>query len=150
MTSFVASPGHQHPQYCNNVIHSVYNHKKRSEGLSGYWKSETDQALPFQILFVFVLVINGWFIQFHTLFWGTECNSLAKQHCPTHSIVVRWGQNRVDCSYFFNFEGCILATQIHQKMLMVVDHMTFFSWAYTRSTCAKLYVTLMYQCVYGN
>ena len=24
--SFVASPGHQHPQYCNNVIHSVYNH----------------------------------------------------------------------------------------------------------------------------
>ena len=24
MTSFDASPGHQYPQYCNNVIHSVY------------------------------------------------------------------------------------------------------------------------------
>ena len=34
MTSFVASPGHQDPQYCNNVIHSVYNHYKRSEGLA--------------------------------------------------------------------------------------------------------------------
>ena len=57
----------------------------------------------------------------------TECNSWTKQHCPTHSIVVRWGQNIVDCSYFFNyFEGCVIATQIHWKMLMVVDHMPFF------------------------
>ena len=26
MTSLVASPGHLHPQYCSNAIHSVYNH----------------------------------------------------------------------------------------------------------------------------
>ena len=60
----------------------------------------------------------------------TECNSGAKQHCPTHSIVVRWGQNVVDCSYFFNFGGCIIATQIHWKMLLVVNHMPFLSWIY--------------------
>ena len=35
-------------------------------------------------------------------------------------------KNIVDCSYFFNFEGCVIATQIHWKMLMVVDDMPFF------------------------
>ena len=65
MTSFVASPGCQHPQYCNNVIHSVYTIIKKKVWRSGYWKSDIDQALPhdsFQTLFVFVLLINGWFI----------------------------------------------------------------------------------------
>ena len=35
-------------------------------------------------------------------------------------------------------------------MLMVVDHMPFFSWVYKRSMFVKRYVTVMYQCVYGN
>ena len=41
--------------------------------------------------------------------------------------MVQWGQNIVDCSYFFNFEGCVIATQIHWKMQMVVDHMMMTS-----------------------
>ena len=51
MTSFVASPGHQHPQCCNNVIHSVYNHKKRSEGLA--IESPTSTRLCLMVLFRF-------------------------------------------------------------------------------------------------
>ena len=35
-------------------------------------------------------------------------------------------------------------------MLMVVDHMRLFTWVYKRSMYVKLYVTVMYQCVYGN
>ena len=33
---------------------------------------------------------------------------------------------------------------------MVVDHVPFFSRVYKRSMFVKLYVTMMYQCVYGN
>ena len=120
---------------------------------SGYRKLDIDQALPhdsFQILFVFDLFINGWFIQFQTLFWATECDSGAKQHFPTLSIPARWGQNVVDCSYFFNFEGCVVAKQIHWKMLVVINNMAFFSCIYKCSMFVKLYVTVMYQCVYGN
>ena len=87
---------------------------------------------------------------FRLCFWATKCNSWAKQHCPTHSIVVRWGQNVVDCSYFFNFECCIIATQSHWKMLMVVNHMPFLSWVYICAMFVKLYATMMHQCVYGN
>ena len=83
------------------------------------------------------------------LFLATECNSWAKQYCPTHLIVVRWGQNIVDCFYFFNFEGSVIATQIHWKIPMVVDHMPFFSWVYKRSMFVKLYLTVIYQCIYG-
>ena len=46
---------------------------------------------------------------------------------PTYSIVVRWGQNLVDCSYFFNFEGSIITAQIHWKILMVVSNILFLS-----------------------
>ena len=52
MTSFVASPGHQYPQYCNNVIHSVYTIiKKRSEVLA--IESLTSTRLCLMILFRF-------------------------------------------------------------------------------------------------
>ena len=133
MTSFVASPGHQHPQYCNNVIHSVYNHLKRSEGL--LIESPTSTRLCLMILFRFCSYLcclsMGDSYNFRLCFeLPTECNSGAKQHCPTHSIVVRWGQNVVDCFYFFNFWGCIIATQIHWKILLVVNHMQFLSWIY--------------------
>ena len=35
-------------------------------------------------------------------------------------------------------------------MLTVVDHMPFFSWVYRRAIFVKLYLTVMYQRVYGN
>ena len=35
-------------------------------------------------------------------------------------------------------------------MLMVVDHIPFFSWFYKRAMFVKLYVTVVYKCVYGN
>ena len=64
--------------------------------------------------------------------------------------MLRWRQNVVDYSYFFNFEGYIIATQIHWKMLMVVNHMPFLSWISKCSMFVKLYAAMMYQRVYGN
>ena len=46
-----------------SVLRNAWSQLKKVWG-SGYWKSDIDQALPhdsFQILFVFVLFINGWF-----------------------------------------------------------------------------------------
>ena len=124
---------------------------------SGYWKSDTDQALPhdsFQILFVFVLFINGWFIQFQTLFWATECNSWANQTLP-HAF--DRGAMRPKYRWLF------LLFQLRRLYNSCTDPLknangcrsyAIFSWVYKRSMFAKLYVsdkvTVMYQCVYGN
>ena len=150
MTSFVASPGHQDPQYCNNVIHSVCNLNIK-QGLKVWLlkvRYRPGCASWFFDFFRFCSYLCS--LQFQILLWITECNTWAKQHCPTHSIVVRWGQNGVDCSYFFNFDCSIIAKQIHWKMLMVVNHIPFLSWIYKCSMFMKLYVTVMYQYVYGN
>ena len=145
MTSFVASPSHQHPQYCNNVIH---NHLKRSEGV--VIESPTSTRLCLMILFRFCSYL-------YCLWMGDSYNfrlCFEQNVTPGQNNIaprmVRWGQNVVDCSYSFNFEGCIIATQIHWTMPMVVNHMPFLSWIYKCSMFVKLCVTVMYQCVYGN
>ena len=152
MTSFVASQGHQHPQYCSNVIHSVYIWSSKKVWRSGYWKSAIEgTASWFFSDFVRICAVYQWVIHIISDFvLSYKYNSWAKQHCPTHSVEERWGQNVVDCSCFLNFEGCIIATQIHWKMLMVVKHIPFLSWIYNCPMFVKLYVTVMYQCVYGH
>ena len=70
--------------------------------------------------------------------------------CNRDVSVCSRDQNIVGRSYFFNFECCIIATQIHWKMLIVVNHMPFLFWIYKCSMFVTLYVTAMYQCVYGN
>ena len=115
MTSFVASPGHRHLLYCNNVIRSVYNHSKRSEGLA--IESPTSTRLCLMILFRFFsclccLSMGG---SYNFRLWFKLHNVTPGQHniAPHIQSWCDEAKNIVDCSYFFNFEGCIMATQIH-------------------------------------
>ena len=101
MTSFIASPGHHHPQYCNNVIHSAYNHLKRSEGLP--IESPTSTRLCLLILFRFCSYLcclsMGDSYNFRLCFeLPTECNPGAKQHYP-HAF--DRGAMRPKCSWLF-------------------------------------------------
>ena len=152
MTSFVGSPGHQHPQYYNNVISSVCNHSGNSEGLA--IESPTSIRLCLMILFRFCSYLCC--LSMGDSFYLRLCFELQNVTLMQNSIAyrIRWwcdeAKNVVDCSYFINFEGFMIATPIHWNMLMVVNHMRFLSWIYKCSMFVKLYVTVMYQWVYGN
>ena len=115
MTSFVMSPGHRRLQYCSNVIRSVYNHSKRSEGLA--IESPTSTRLCLMILFSFCSYLcclsMGGSYNFRLCF---ELQNVTPGHHNIAPRIQSWcdeAKNIVDCSYFFNFEGCIIATQIH-------------------------------------
>ena len=152
MTSFVASPGHRHLHYCNKVIRSVYNHSKRSEGLA--IESPTSTRLCLMILFIFCSYLcclsMGGSYNFRL------CFELKNVTPGQHNIAPRiqsWCDEAKKYSWlflFFQLRRLYNSYTDPLKMLMVVDHMPFFSWVYERSTFVKRYVTAVYQCVYDN
>ena len=86
---------------------------------SGYWKSRpTSTRLCVMILFRFCsysvcCLSMGGSYNFRLCFELQNVTPVQNNIAPGIRSWCDEAKNIVDCSYFFNFEGCIIATQIH-------------------------------------
>ena len=150
MTSFVASSGHQHPQYCNNVIHSVWS-LKRSEGQA--IESPTSIRLCLMILFRFCSYLCC--LSMSDSYNIRLCIELQNVTPGQNNIAPRIRSRCDEAKYSWLF----LLFQLRRLYNSYTDPLknangcrsyVIFLWVYKRSMFVKLYVTVMYQCVYCN